>query len=111
MRRLARKTPYPSSIGLSVLAPKDCRKITATVTWGDYKPVEDKENVTGWQRTPKWSQVEIPLKGTKPKYKLLDSEGLEIVPSILPDSSTTFSSPGARKWLPEGTAWRFRCSW
>ena len=77
-----RRTPYPSSIGLSVLVPKDCRKITATVTWGDYQPEEDKDGLSGWQRTPKWAQKEIPLTDTKPKYKLEDSGGLEIVPSI-----------------------------
>lgn len=77
-----RKTPYPSSIGMSVLLPKGTRKITATVTWGDYKPIEDKEELSGWQREPKWAQKEIPLVGTKPKYRLDDSDGLEIVPSI-----------------------------
>ncbi len=79
-----RKTPYPSSIGLSVLVPADCRKIMATVTWGDYHPLESKDSAGGWQRTPKWAQIEIPLSGTKPKYKLADSDGLEIVPSIRP---------------------------
>jgi hypothetical protein len=70
----SRKTPFPSSIGLSVLVPSDCRKITATVTWGDYKPHEEKEQVIGWQRTPKSSHVEIPLFGGKPKYRLPESE-------------------------------------
>ena len=77
-----RKTPFQSSIGLSVLVPKDCRMITATITWGDYRPLEGKEEVTGWQRTLKQSRVEIPMAGAKAKYRLPDSDGLEIVPSI-----------------------------
>ena len=77
-----RKTPYPSSIGMSVLLPKGTRKITATVTWGDYRPVEDKEQVSGWQRKPKSAQVEVPIAGAKAKYRVPDSDGLEIVPSI-----------------------------
>jgi hypothetical protein len=97
-----RKTPYPSSIGLSVLVPNDCSKITATVTWGDYNPVEDKESVTGWQRSPKWSKVEIPLKGAKPKYKLPDSDGLEIVPSIRPIPPQHFLT-GGLQMVPPGT--------
>jgi len=97
-----RKTPYPSSIGLSVLIPKECGKITATVTWGDYKPIEDKENVNGWQRTPKWAQVEIPMTGTKPKYKLPDSDGLEIVPSIRLIPTQHFLT-GGLQMVPDGT--------
>jgi hypothetical protein len=42
-----RKTPYPSSIGLSVFVPSDCQRIVVTVTRGDYQPVEGKENVSG----------------------------------------------------------------
>jgi hypothetical protein len=30
----SRKTPFPSSMGLSVLIPPKCRSIKATVTWG-----------------------------------------------------------------------------
>ena len=94
-----RKTPYPSSIGLSVLVPPDCRKITATVTWGDYQPVEGEKDAhnaaAGWQRTPKWAQVEIPLSGgTKAKYRLPDSDGLDIVPSIRPIPAQHFLTGG-----------------
>jgi hypothetical protein len=94
-----RKTPYPSSIGLSVLVPSDCRKIVATVTWGDYQPLEGEENVSGWQRIPKRGPVEIPLTGTKPKYRVPDSDGLEIVPSIRPippHQGTQLVPPGTR---------------
>jgi hypothetical protein len=74
-----RKTPYPSSIGLSVLVPAACRQIVANVTWGDYHPGD-----AGWQRSPQSAQVTIPLSGTKLKYRLEGSGGLEIVPSLRP---------------------------
>lgn len=94
-----RKTPFPSSIGLSVLVSAECKKITATVTWGDYRPVLESEKagegpseqnegksdggrITGWQREPKWSRIEILLSGTKARYNLPEGNGLELVPSI-----------------------------
>jgi hypothetical protein len=41
----SRKTPFPSSMGLSVLIAHGCRSIKAIVTWGDYEAVMDGEAV------------------------------------------------------------------
>ena len=39
----ARRAWFPSSIGISVLIPKETASITATVEWGEYKKVKEKE--------------------------------------------------------------------
>jgi len=36
----ARTVPFPSSIGLSFLLPDSVTKVEATITWGDYSPIE-----------------------------------------------------------------------
>src|ERR1039457_6335487 len=56
----SRKTPFTSSMGLSVLIPPMCRSIKATVTWGDYQAVMKDEAVTGWRRTARWAQAPLP---------------------------------------------------
>src|SRR5579863_2109725 len=57
----SRKTPFPSSMGLSVLISPECRSIKATVMWGDYEAVMNDETVTGWQRTPRLSAANLPI--------------------------------------------------
>ena len=53
--RTAKKGFFPSSMGLSFLAPGETRALAVTVRWGDYAPdeVEDADGkpVSVWQRT------------------------------------------------------------
>src|ERR1700680_2860833 len=57
----SRKTPFPSSMGLSVLIPRECRSISAIVTWGDYQAVMKDEAVNAWRRTSRSSQATLPI--------------------------------------------------
>lgn len=61
----ARRSFFPSSLGLSVLLPADVQRLTATVTWGDYRleSADDPENPDWnvWQRVPRRSEVEVVL--------------------------------------------------
>ena len=80
-----RKTPFPSSMGLSVLIPPTCRSIKATVTWGDYAAVMKDESVTGWRRTERWAQAPLPIPAqdtTRDAARLKDSGGLDLVLSV-----------------------------
>jgi len=81
----SRKTPFPSSMGLSVLIPPECRSIKATVIWGDYAAVMKDEAVTGWRRTARWAQAPLPIPAqdtTRGATRLKDSGGLDLVLSV-----------------------------
>src|SRR5947209_16705977 len=43
----ARRAVFPSSMGLSLLVPKDAKELHVTVRWGDYQPLA---KVTGAQQ-------------------------------------------------------------
>ena len=66
-RKTAKKGFFPSSMGLSFLAPGACRALTVTVRWGDYTLVEiagkDDATTTVWQRAPREAAISIPLGG------------------------------------------------
>src|SRR5262249_20658825 len=58
----ARRAPFPSSLGLSLLVPKEAKELRVTVRWGDYQPLraaapdlpeaaDSAEAPRGWQRT------------------------------------------------------------
>src|SRR5205823_3925461 len=50
--RAARRSHFPSSMGLSVLLPPDTTILTVTARWGDYKAVAKDGALTGeWRRT------------------------------------------------------------
>jgi len=56
-----RRSLLPSSIGLSVLVPKDTRKLDATVVWGDYVEEEpDGETAPGEGGVPPASDGDMP---------------------------------------------------
>src|SRR5580698_1113338 len=76
----SRKTPFPSSMGLSVLIPPECRSIQATVTWGDYEAVMKDEAIAAWQRSSRSSQAPLPVPEkdcTRDAIRLKDSGGLD----------------------------------
>jgi hypothetical protein len=77
----ARKVFLPSSLGISVLVPKDVKTISAEVLWGDYTKVstEDPEHPErkAWQRTQRRHSVDVslPSKGLG-RTELPDSRGV-----------------------------------
>jgi hypothetical protein len=98
----SRKTPFPSSMGLSVLIPPECRSIKATVTWGDYVAVMNGETVAGWQRAPRMSPANLPIPvndSTRDAIRLKDSGGLDLVLSVRtipPHNGLDLVAPGTR---------------
>ena len=82
----ARRGYFPSSIGLSVLAPPDAEQLKVTARWGDYEPLEKDGKPTGeWRRRERQATVAIRLKGEKVDRSpapVPDSNGLEIVTSV-----------------------------
>jgi hypothetical protein len=98
----SRKTPFASSMGLSVLIPSDCQSITATVTWGDYEAVMKDEAVTGWRRTARQSPARLPIPEndtTRLPIRLKDSGGLDLVLSVRtipPHKGLDLVAPGTR---------------
>ncbi len=98
----SRKTPFPSSMGLSVLIPRECRSIKATVTWGDYESVMKDEAVNAWQRTSRSSQATLPIPekdSTRGAIRLKDSSGLDLVLSVRtipPHNGLDLVAPGTR---------------
>ena len=98
----SRKTPFPSSMGLSVLIPPKCRSIKATDTWGDYEAVMKDESVSGWRRTARWAQAPLPIPEkdtTRGAIRLKDSGGLDLVLSVRtipPHNGLDLVAPGAR---------------
>jgi len=98
----SRKTPFPSSMGLSVLIPPECRSIKATVTWGDYAAVMKDEAVTAWRRTARWAQAPLPIPAqdtTRGAVRLKDSGGLDLVLSVRtipPHKGLDLVAPGTR---------------
>ena len=98
----SRKTPFPSSMGLSVLVPPECRSIKVTVTWGDYEAVMKDESVTGWRRTSRSANeaLSIPEKDTtRFPTRLKGSGGLDLVLSVRtipPHNGLDLVAPGTR---------------
>ena len=81
----ARRAPFPSSVGLSVLVSAEAKQIRAKVTWGDYKAAKEGDSITSWQRVPRWEGLTLTLgakEGTLPAIPVPSSGGLEIVVSI-----------------------------
>ena len=64
-RRAAKKGYFPSSMGISFLAPAAATRLTVTVRWGDYAQgaCEDTSGKTErvWARTPRVEEVAVPL--------------------------------------------------
>jgi hypothetical protein len=100
----ARRAFFPSSMGLSLLAPKEAKALRVTVRWGDYHsltPLEAAASPEGgkagkgagglpsagpWRRTDQERDVTLVLTAAdKPtEVKVPDSSGLELVLSVRP---------------------------
>ena len=83
-RKAARKSYFPSSIGLSFLASKDAQGLTVTLRWGDYRiasvPDADGKPTDVWQREAREAAVAVGLGGAEPlrTFALPGSGGLEL---------------------------------
>lgn len=83
-RRAAKKGYFPSSMGLSFLAPKEADTLYVTVHWGDYAlaSIEDSDGKSSsvWQRTPCTVEVEVALAEAAPMSEraVPNSDGLRL---------------------------------
>jgi hypothetical protein len=96
----ARKAPFPSSIGLSVLVPKATRALLVRVSFGDYKREEPStpppaasagEDTPApsrpeerWKRTPQEHELSIALPASGKVTKDLGATGMRVVVSVRP---------------------------
>ena len=103
-RPSARRSFMPSSIGLSLLAPKECLKLKVVVNWGDYKLESDgleQSAALRWRRTPRSESLEIDTPKGNAKtteIEVPNSPKLYVsvsVRSVPPDNLTS--------GIPEGT--------
>ncbi len=81
----ARRAPFPSSMGMSILVSREARTLEAKVTWGDYLAVKEGEFITAWKRHPREEVVVLSLdskEGTLPPIAVPNSGGLEISVAI-----------------------------
>jgi hypothetical protein len=67
-RKAAKKSYFPSSMGLSFLAAPEASTLTVRVRWGDYAPNEvegdeDGKPIPVWQRTPREEVVTVAVAG------------------------------------------------
>jgi hypothetical protein len=102
--KAAKKSFFPSSMGLSFLVPKETSALTVTVRWGDYiramiKGDGDK-SLSVWQRQPHESTVVVPLKGSNDLvvHDVPDSGGLQ-----LQLMERLISAEDLEKQIPVGT--------
>ena len=123
-RRAAKKSFFPSSMGLSFLLPAEAERLEIEVRWGDYRMVELDEEEGGeqegessadeegggessakkpervWQRLPQVKTLEwpVPPSTAQPvRLEVPESGGLRIVAQVRP------LTDGAGEGLPAGT--------
>ena len=83
-RRAAKKSYFPSSMGLSFLASKEVDTLYVTVRWGDYAlaSIEDSDGKSSsvWQRTPCTAEIEVALAEAAPMSEraVPNSDGLRL---------------------------------
>ena len=119
----ARKAFFPSSMGLSVLVPRETAELQVRVVWADYAPVVDegsgeadgetgdaeekgdntegdidrRRRPRGWRRLPRKAEVVVALqKGDPIPTDVPDGEGLQVVVSVRPVGDTDLVPAGTR---------------
>ena len=119
----ARKAFFPSSMGLSVLVPRDTTELQVRVAWADYAPVVEGEGdsasgtsggeaseseetegesdpgarVLGWRRLPREAEVPVALEEGDPIPKdIPHGEGLRVVVSARPVGDTDLVATDSR---------------
>ncbi|HMV65293.1 MAG TPA: DISARM system helicase DrmA [Myxococcota bacterium] len=86
-RASARRVPFPSSLGMSVLVTGDTEVLDAVVSWGDYRPEPPdaaRPDEETWARTPRESAVGLLLRLSdpdlreEPREDVPGSDGLQL---------------------------------
>lgn len=102
-RASARKAPFPSSIGVSVLVPAGVASLDLEAWWGDYVPLArpdgEERGPQRWQRRPGSGRLSLALDRREPVL-IQDSGGLAV------RVATRDVDPGtdpARPLVPDGT--------
>lgn len=99
----ARQKYLPSSIGLSVLVPKECETLHARIRWGDYKYSLDGEHrAERWTREDRQGELDLPIPewpgcGTR-EFDVPGSKGLHVALAV-----REVVSDGHDGELPKGT--------
>lgn len=98
----ARKGQFPSSVGISLLVPRNAKTLTVHARWGDYDPVQPEDGrVVEWKRSEQSAAVQINVDSDQsgPSSKELPGTGgLELVTSVRRVRGLD-DQPG----IPEGT--------
>jgi len=102
----ARKSWFPSSMGLSVLVPKQTRRLEVAVRWGDYHMQKgdlpgEQRALPRWQRTAREEHVALSVLDDAPPSTVAvpESQGLELllvvrsvdVPDLVPPGTRSLS--------------------
>jgi hypothetical protein len=100
-----RRAYFPSSIGLSLLVPRDTGQIRVIAHWGDYgalahESAETSDNIpsgdeahrsaSNWKRTPRHAELTLSLPAETAKaveHEIPESEGLRLALSVRPVQS------------------------
>jgi hypothetical protein len=102
----ARRAPFPSSMGMSVLVPGQTKELNTHIAWADYLPVEldqanaeieaveQKDKPIGWQRHPQSAALDISLPGAEGSYQrdIPSSGGLILVVNCRPVNDPRFGA-------------------
>lgn len=89
----ARRAVFPSSMGVSLLVPKDAKELHVTVRWGDYTALYAEEEskrgdgaIRGWQRAERVEKLTLKLPASqKPAERDVPmSNGLKLAVAIRP---------------------------
>jgi hypothetical protein len=93
----ARRAVFASSMGLSLLVPKEAKELRVTVRWGDYRPLhaaveegqEEAEGARasgGWQRTDRAEELtlKLPMSQKPAERDVPKSNGLKVALSVRP---------------------------
>jgi hypothetical protein len=104
-RKAAKKSFFPSSLGLSFLVPKEVCTLTVLVRWGDYIPgdieAQDEKQLPIWKRTPREQEIEVLLAGSSGEplvYNVPDASGLKLHTVVRQVAAAEFEAH-----IPDGT--------
>jgi hypothetical protein len=96
----ARQRFLPSSIGLSILLPKEASALGVHVNWGDYRREGDT-----WRREARQETIRLPLTDglrAPVEHKVPHSDGLRVALMVQPVGSFAAASSPGLAGLPEG---------
>lgn len=99
-RRAAKRSLFPSSMGLSFLVPKGTTSLEVSLTWGDYEADEDEKQKL-WRRVPRAAALtlELPADGGSAPHPIEGSGGLTVrvlARAVVASPLTAGLPPGTR---------------